>query len=485
MTNVDNKSSTNQKLTELIMRAVAAEERPLTIAPAPDWSMDWDNPDAELQHRGQMWDVLAFYSDTTFPLRTPWYGGTTLELREPSEMGRQIFVARNYEPNEFALLDRILAPGMTFVDVGAHQGFYATFAATKVGPSGNVIAFEPSYREARALLKNAAINNLLNVRVFPVAAGRENAVATFNMADAGYSGHNALGEFKLHSHMPTLRFTTDFEVHHWDKLQHGLTQIPIGKGDRVEVMIYSDQPFEFLVRNVEVQPTTQSAGPLVIHRESERQADLPPLYQERFANFDVRAFGDLSISTGDGLYVKGGGGSAGIVFRGKLDPTQSYLLRIEGRGVADAPAERYQVDVVSLDSFLLDNGWEDCDVMKIDVEGIELDVLMGAARLIEKTSPLLLVEVVSDLVRHEGGIAAIAEFLHGHGYILFDVQKGKPRLIDLQGEHSSNIIAAPERFLDKILKLGGLTRADLTAGLSQGEVKTDDAASPPGDNIET
>ena len=41
-----------------------------------------------------------------------------------NDMSRQIYVAGCVEPNEFAFFDRVLQPGMTFLDAGANDGIY-------------------------------------------------------------------------------------------------------------------------------------------------------------------------------------------------------------------------------------------------------------------------------------------------------------------------------------------------------------------------
>ena len=47
-----------------------------------------------------------------------------------------LYVCGSFEPNEFAFLDKVLKPGMVFVDVGANDGYYTLFAAQRVGPCG-------------------------------------------------------------------------------------------------------------------------------------------------------------------------------------------------------------------------------------------------------------------------------------------------------------------------------------------------------------
>lgn len=58
-----------------------------------------------------------------------------------------------------------LKPGDIVVDAGASIGFHSLLAAQLVGPSGTVIAFEPSPADAEALRANAALNGLANVSV--------------------------------------------------------------------------------------------------------------------------------------------------------------------------------------------------------------------------------------------------------------------------------------------------------------------------------
>lgn len=74
-----------------------------------------------------------------------------------------------WEPGETALLLGWLAPGMTFVDVGAHVGYYTVLAARRVSPGGLVFAFEPSPRNYDLLLANVWRNELTNVVCFPWA----------------------------------------------------------------------------------------------------------------------------------------------------------------------------------------------------------------------------------------------------------------------------------------------------------------------------
>ncbi len=63
------------------------------------------------------------------------------------------------EPETVLLFRRLLKPGMTFVDVGAHIGWYSLIAACAVGENGRVYAFEPDPSNFDLLKKNIVVND--------------------------------------------------------------------------------------------------------------------------------------------------------------------------------------------------------------------------------------------------------------------------------------------------------------------------------------
>jgi len=63
----------------------------------------------------------------------------------------------HYEP-ELMLLERFLKPGMVVIDGGANTGVYTFVAAQLVGPSGQVLSFEPGSDSFEALRRSREIN---------------------------------------------------------------------------------------------------------------------------------------------------------------------------------------------------------------------------------------------------------------------------------------------------------------------------------------
>lgn len=91
-----------------------------------------------------------------------------------------------FEPCETRLLRKLLDSGDTFIDVGAHIGWFTIVAARSVGASGQVIACEPYPSNAAMLKGNLARNGCSNVRVVEAALGSQQG--TIAVATAGDSG---------------------------------------------------------------------------------------------------------------------------------------------------------------------------------------------------------------------------------------------------------------------------------------------------------
>jgi FkbM family methyltransferase len=97
-----------------------------------------------------------------------------------------------FERAELNLVNAILRPGMTFVDIGAHHGLYTLFASRLVGRKGKVVAIEPSPRERARLRKNLLLNATTNVKVESCALGSAEGEATLYLVDGHQDWCNSL-----------------------------------------------------------------------------------------------------------------------------------------------------------------------------------------------------------------------------------------------------------------------------------------------------
>jgi FkbM family methyltransferase len=99
------------------------------------------------------------------------------------------YTERLIEPETSALVDMLLQPGDTFIDIGGHVGFYSMLAAGLVGPTGRVYVFEPERTNYTHLLSHIALNQCHHVFPFPWAVGDGTAVVDFFTNSDNDGGH--------------------------------------------------------------------------------------------------------------------------------------------------------------------------------------------------------------------------------------------------------------------------------------------------------
>jgi FkbM family methyltransferase len=87
---------------------------------------------------------------------------------------------RGFEPEVHASLTRTIGSGMSVLDVGAHVGLFTLAAALRVGPTGRVVAFEPSPATLASLHRHIALNGFGDrVEVVPAVVGEVEGETAF------------------------------------------------------------------------------------------------------------------------------------------------------------------------------------------------------------------------------------------------------------------------------------------------------------------
>jgi FkbM family methyltransferase len=123
-------------------------------------------------------------------------GGLVFECDLRNSLAREVYFTGQYEPQETALLKALIKPGQTFVDVGAHWGYFSLIAAEKVGASGRVLSIEADPRLFRTLSRNVRDNALSQVEAVHVAAAAEAGVlrmSGYREADENWGVSRLLG----------------------------------------------------------------------------------------------------------------------------------------------------------------------------------------------------------------------------------------------------------------------------------------------------
>ena len=96
--------------------------------------------------------------------------GVLINADPTDSLGRELLIRGTWEEDTWEVITSHLPPGATFVDVGAHIGYYSTKAGNLVGPAGRVVAIEPNPESIQRLRANLALNALTDrVIVCPFA----------------------------------------------------------------------------------------------------------------------------------------------------------------------------------------------------------------------------------------------------------------------------------------------------------------------------
>ncbi len=122
------------------------------------------------------------------PLRLPfgaWW------LAEKSALDHEL-IYNEFERMETGFVERLLRPGMTVIDAGAHHGLYTLLASKRIGRKGRVIAFEPSPRECERLEKHLRMNRCSNADLVPCALGEDPGETDLYMVDGFQDWCNSL-----------------------------------------------------------------------------------------------------------------------------------------------------------------------------------------------------------------------------------------------------------------------------------------------------
>lgn len=104
------------------------------------------------------------------PLPHPWAPGTCMRVNLFRHKGYW-FQRRAREATTMGAFGRLLRPGDTAFDVGAHIGWVSAQFAHLVGPTGRVLAFEPGANNLPYLRRN--LRNTPQARIIEAAVGAE------------------------------------------------------------------------------------------------------------------------------------------------------------------------------------------------------------------------------------------------------------------------------------------------------------------------
>ncbi len=127
------------------------------------------------------------------PVWTQIEPGVTMLLDPHDVVSHEILMTGHWEPQTWQVMEPHVPAGGTFVDVGAHIGWYSLKAAKVVGPRGRVIAVEPDHETLRKLRDNIrASGDEAIITVEPVACYDSETTLPFYSAPGTNTGESSL-----------------------------------------------------------------------------------------------------------------------------------------------------------------------------------------------------------------------------------------------------------------------------------------------------
>jgi FkbM family methyltransferase len=99
-------------------------------------------------------------------IRHHWVGSRRIKLNSFKHKGYW-WHGRRREEATMRSVAKLIAPGQTVIEMGAHIGYLTIYFSDLVGDGGRVVAFEPSEQNLRYLRNN--VGDIANILVEPVA----------------------------------------------------------------------------------------------------------------------------------------------------------------------------------------------------------------------------------------------------------------------------------------------------------------------------
>jgi FkbM family methyltransferase len=138
---------------------------------------------------------ILLATKATLRRRAKTFWGESMEIVLPEPESTVIHRYGIYEPETTAFLLRYLKPGMTFLDIGAHFGYFTLLGARIVGELGQVHSFEPTKKSYEVLRTNTNLKT--NIVINNTAVFSHRTTLAFRDFGQTLSGLNSLHEPRL------------------------------------------------------------------------------------------------------------------------------------------------------------------------------------------------------------------------------------------------------------------------------------------------
>ena len=118
-------------------------------------------------------------------------------------------------------------------------------------------------------------------------------------------------------------------------------------------------------------------------------------------------------------------------FVDSYDYNSGYAFDINEKNMHNKIISKNRIKKITIDKFCANNQITKITGIKIDVDGIDLDVLRGAEKIIKKDRPSVIIELYSE---------ELIDFFSNHNYNIFTFSSTKEKPYNLKLEKINNFI---------------------------------------------
>lgn len=134
----------------------------------------------------------VIFGSESFPRLCTLLHGIQMRLGVTDHIERHLRIEKQWDRPVSAVLEAVLKPGATFLDIGANIGYFSLLASRMVQDSGRVISIEPSHRALRKFTENMHRNRCGNVTLLSVGAGDSFQNLRLTLANEGNIGGSSI-----------------------------------------------------------------------------------------------------------------------------------------------------------------------------------------------------------------------------------------------------------------------------------------------------
>lgn len=143
-----------------------------------------------------LWYACHYVALGAFRYKKVWANDYKMfiDLKD-SGISKALFVYGTREKDQMGVVKGVISPGMKVLDIGANIGYYVIMESRLMGPSGRIIAYEPSADNCDLLKKNIVLNNLSDrIALNEAAVSDKSGTARFYVSEK--SNLHTLNPFK-------------------------------------------------------------------------------------------------------------------------------------------------------------------------------------------------------------------------------------------------------------------------------------------------